>query len=63
LTILFSHRLGAVTLIASRPVVIKLEAKVWTLLDRYVVVPVQVSLVAVPLLTEFFEDDIGWRHI
>jgi hypothetical protein len=49
--VVLSHGLGTVTLIAARPVVVEVESEVWTLLYGYVVVAVQVSLAAMPLLS------------
>jgi hypothetical protein len=48
-----AHRLGAVALVAASPVVVEVEAKVWTLLYWCVMVAVEVSLATVPLLSQF----------
>jgi hypothetical protein len=45
-------------LVTSGAVVVDVEAKVWTLLYWCVVVPVEVSLATVPLLSQFIEDDV-----
>jgi hypothetical protein len=45
-----SYRLSTMAFVAARLVVVEVEAEVWTLFYRDVVVTVQVSLVAVPLL-------------
>jgi hypothetical protein len=59
--IVLSDCLGTVALIAACAVVVEVQAKVWTLLYGHVVVTVQVTLVLVPLLAEFVEDDAyGW---
>jgi hypothetical protein len=46
--IVLSYGLRTMALVTACAVVIKIEAKVWTLFYRDVVVPMQVSLVAVP---------------
>jgi hypothetical protein len=43
-------------LVAARAVVVEVEAEVWSLLYGYVVVAVQVLLVAPPSAAEFLED-------
>jgi hypothetical protein len=49
-----------VALIAARAVVVEVEPEVWPVLYGYVVITVQVSLAAMPLLSKLVENDVGW---